>query len=118
MIKTKRWLKKALKELKNNLYSWNWESTIGEAQNLLTDYGNATGDRDLDSFTYKFESYDAVEDYIINKVRKDGVYWTAKALESVDGEYDYYQIDDVDGTIYCIDERDVEERLDDMISEL
>lgn len=118
MIKTKRWLKKALKELKNDLCSSNWESTIGEAQNLLTDYGNATGDWDLENYMYKFESFEGVEDYIINKVRKDGIYWTARALESVDGEYDYYQIDDVDGTVYCIDERDVEERLDDMISEL
>lgn len=67
---------------------------------------------------YKFESYDAVEDYLINKLKTEGVHWVAQALESVDSSSDYYEIDNTDGTIYCIDERDVEERLDDMISEL
>lgn len=118
MIKTKRWLKRALKELKNDLYSGNWESTIGEVQNLLIDYGNATGDRDLDNFMYKFESYDAVEDYLVDKLRTEGVYWVAQALESVDSSSDYYEIDNDNGAIYCIDEKDVEDRLDEMINEL
>lgn len=118
MIKTKRWLKTALKKQLENLHGGNWENTINETINLLIDYWNTTQDRELDKYIYAFADSDYVEDYIANKVKEDGVYWTAKLIESVDGTYDYYRIDDIDGSVYCIDDSDVEERLNDMISEL
>lgn len=118
MIKTKRWLKRAFKELLNELYSWNREDTINDAKNLIIDYWNNTGDRSLEELSYKFESYDTVEDYLVNKLKTEGVYWVAQALESVNSSSDYYEIDDTYWTVYCIDEKDVEERLDEMISKL
>lgn len=118
MIKTKRWLKRAFKELLNELYSWNREDTISDAKNLIIDYWNNTGDRSLEELSYKFESYDIVEDYLVNKLKTEGIYWVAQALEGVDGSHDYYEIDDTEGTIYCIDERDVEDRLKEIIDTL
>ena len=113
----KKKLKKDLMEIKANGIWYNYERTYCDIINLVIDYQNESQDFSLEEYIYRFSDSDAVSDYISHVAR---VHWPyhLQQLLSLDGDYDYYKIDNTFWDITGMTEWDVEELLDEILDEL
>ena len=71
-----------------------------------------------DSYTYYYETDDCIEDYITSFVQTNWINALKNILDAVDWDYSWYHIDDVYWDIIPRDFTDVEEWIDDILSEL
>jgi hypothetical protein len=117
-IRSKSWLIKKLKELKRDLYSDNFEETIRNVENCIYYYENSTWDSSLDRYLNKFEPADYMMWYLEYRCKTFWFSQVARDLREVKYDSDYYLIDDVYWTVYDIDEKDVEEWIDDILYDL
>jgi hypothetical protein len=117
-IRSKSWLIKKLKELKRDLYSDNFEETIRNVENCIYYYENSTWDSSLDRYLNKFEPADYMMWYLEYRCKTFWFSQVARDLRKVKYDSDYYLIDDVYWTVYDIDEKDVEEWIDDILYDL
>ena len=117
-IRSKSWLIKKLKELKRDLYSDNFEETIRNVENCIYCYENNTWDSSLDRYLNKFESVDYMMQYLEYRYKTFWFSQVARDLREVKYDSDYYLIDDAYWTVYNIDEKDVEEWIDDILYDL
>ena len=117
-IRSKSWLIKKLKELKRDLYSDNFEETIRNVENCIYYYENSTWDSSLDRYLNKFEPVDYMMWYLEYRYKTFWFSQVARDLREVKYDSDYYFIDDTYWTVYDIDEKDVEEWIDDILYDL
>lgn len=117
-IRSKSWLIKKLKELKRDLYSDNFEETIRLVEDYINTYQYNTGDNSLDHYTNKFETVDYMMWYLEYRYKTFWFSQVARDLREVKYDSDYYLIDDTYWTVYDIDEKDVDERIDDILYDL
>ena len=117
-IRSKSWLIKKLKELKRDLYSDNFEETIRNVENCIYYYENNTWDSSLDRYLNKFESAEYMMWYLEYRCKTFWFSQVARDLREVKYDSDYYLIDDTYWTVYDIDEKDVEEWIDDILYDL
>lgn len=117
-MKSKRALKKAIKEFKDTVIWDNKDRVIGEVCNLLNEYWNDTQDWSLDEYTYKFTSADLMEDYIKDRMNKYWLSQVARDIKAIDSDDDYYWIDDTYWEVFVIDPEDVEDWIDDILESL
>ena len=93
------------------------DDVVSDVMDALCDY-NSDNDYELDSYTYTYETSDWVEEFIKYTIENYWILTLKHRLEEVDWDVEYYRIDDVDWTIYTRDYYDVEEWIDDILSEL
>lgn len=116
-VRSKSWLAKKLKELKNECWSENYCDIISKVISHLIDYENNTQDWEFDEYTNKFASEDLMQDYTKYRAEKFWFSQVARDLRDVEYDDDYYLIDDTYGDVRNIDEKDVIERIDDILSD-
>ena len=93
------------------------DDVISDVMSDVCDYDN-DNDFELDSYTYYYETIDWIEEFIKQTLQDWWILCLKNRLSEVDGDYDWYHVDDVDWTIYPRDFSDVEEWIDDMLYEL
>ena len=93
------------------------DDVISDAMSDVCDYDN-DNDFELDSYTYYYETTDWIEEFIKQTLQDWWILTLKNRLSEVDSDCEWYHIDDVDWTIYARDYWDVEEWIDDMLSEL
>jgi len=93
------------------------DSIISNVMSDVCDYDN-DNDFSLDSYTYYYESTDWIEEFVKYTVDTCWLLTLKNRLSEVDGDYDWYHVDDTDWTIYPRDFSDVEEWIDDILYEL
>lgn len=93
------------------------DDIISDAMSDVCDYDN-DNDFELDSYTYYYETTDWIEEFIKQTLQEWWILTLKNRLSEVDSDCEWYHIDDVDWTIYARDYWDVEEWIDDMLSEL
>lgn len=93
------------------------DDVISDVMSDVCDYDN-DNDFELDSYTYYYETIDWIEEFIKQTLQDWWILCLKNRLSEVDWDYEWFHIDDVDWTIYPRDFYDVEEWIDDMLSEL
>lgn len=95
------------------------DSVISNAMSDICDYNVDNGWwYDLDSWTYYYETVDWVIWFIKETAEQYWILTLKNRLSEVDSDCERYHIDDVDWTIYARDYWDVEEWIDNVLSEL
>lgn len=117
-IRSKSWLIKKLKELKRDLYSDNFEKTISLVEDCINTYQYNTGDNSLDHYINTFEPVEYMMWYLEYRCKQFWFSQVARDLRDVKYDSDYYLIDNTYWTVYDIDEKDVESRIDDILYDL
>lgn len=117
-MKSKRALKRAIKEFKDTVCWDNKDRVICEVCNLLNEYGNDTQDWSLDEHTFKFTSADSMEYYINDRMNKYWLSQVARDIKAIDSDDDYYWIDDTYWGVFVIDPEDVEDWIDEILEDL
>lgn len=93
------------------------DDVISDVMSDVCDYDN-DNDFELDSYTYYYETTDWIEEFIKQTLQDWWILTLKNRLSEVDSDCEWYHVDDVDWTIYARDYWDVEEWIDDMLSEL
>ena len=101
----------------HNMYC-DLDSVVSEVVSDICDYDWPDNDYQLDSYTYTYDTIDGVEEFIKATLKDWWIVTLKNRLSEVDCDCDWFRIDDVDWTIYCRDYWDVEEWIDDILSEL
>lgn len=116
---TKEELIQKLLEYKSRLQNTycDLDDVISDVMSDVCDYDN-DNDFELDSYTYYYETTDWIEEFIKATLQDWWILTLKHRLSEVDSDCEWYHVDDVDWTIYARDYWDVEEWIDDMLSEL
>lgn len=93
------------------------DSVISDAVGDICDY-DSDNDYELDSYTYTFETYDWIIEFIKVTLQEHWLMTLKNRLSELDWDYEYYTVDNVDWTIYWVTSNEVEEWIDDILSEL
>lgn len=111
-------IKKLLDYKQHNSYAWSdCEAIIWDIMSDLCDYDNEN-DFELDEYTYRFETIDWVEEFLRHTIDTCWMLTLKNRLSSLNSDWDWFMIDDVDWTIYNPGASDVEEWINDILSEL
>lgn len=111
-------IEKLLDYKQHNAYTWSdCEAVIWDIMSDLCDY-DSDNDYELDEFTYRFETIDWVEEFLKHTIETCGILTLKNRLSSLNSDWDWFMIDDVDWTIYNPEASDVEEWIDDILYEL
>ena len=116
---TKEELIQALLEYKSHLKNTycDLDDIISCVTSDVCDY-DSEHDYELDSYTYYYENSDWIEEFVKLTMAEYWLLTLKNRLSEVDCDCEYYHVDDVDWTIYPRDFSDVEEWIDDILSEL
>ena len=116
---TKEELIQKLLEYKSRLQNTycDLDDVISDVMSDVCDYDN-DNNFELDSYTYYYETTDWIEEFIKATLKDWWILTLKNRLSEVDSDCEWYHVDDVDWTIYARDYWDVEEWIDDMLSEL
>lgn len=111
-------IEKLLDYKQHNSYVWSdCEAIIWDIMSDLCDYDNEN-DFELDEYTYRFETIDWVEEFLRHTIDTCWMLTLKNRLSSLNSDWDWFMIDDVDWTIYNPGASDVEEWINDILSEL
>lgn len=111
-------IEKLLDYKQHNSYVWSdCEVIIWDIMSDLCDYDNEN-DFELDEYTYRFETIDWVEEFLRHTIDTCWMLTLKNRLSSLNSDWDWFMIDDVDWTIYNPGASDVEEWINDILSEL
>lgn len=93
------------------------DSVVSDVMSDVCDYDH-DNDYQLDWYTYYYETIDWIEEFVKATVQEWWLLCLKNRLSEVDCDCEYYHIDETDWTIYPRDFYDVEEWIDDILSEL
>lgn len=111
-------INKLLEYKQHNAYTWSdCETIIWDIMSDLCDY-DSDNDYELDEYTYRFETIDWVEEFLRHTIETCWILTLKNRLSSLNSDWDWFMIDDVDWTIYNPEASDVEEWIDDILYEL
>lgn len=106
-------LRKYKEDLKNTYCDL--DSIVSDVISDIYDYDN---NYELDSFTYYYDTIDWIEEFIKQTLKDWWILTLKHRLSEVDSDCEWYHIDDVNWKIYPRDFSDVEDWIDDILSEL
>lgn len=111
-------INKLLECKQHNAYTWSYcEAIIWDIMSDLCDY-NSDNDYELDEYTYRFETIDWVEEFLIHTIDTHWILTLKNRLSDLHSDWDWFMIDDVDWTIYNPEGSDVEDWINDILYEL
>lgn len=90
---------------------------IRDAVSDVCDY-DRYNDYELDSYTYTFETYDWLREFLDYTMKEFWPMVLKNRLSELERDEDYYIIDDVDWTVYNVYASDVVDWCDDVLYEL